>query len=401
MNILIVFPFLLHSNIKHGCGKQTLRLIKGLHHLGHRIYLVCLSETDYEPYREQIDELSRYCVELKIFSRPKLNLFIKIINFLRPSLPPHARNCLSSDAQRYIQNLANTGCIDVANIVFACMGEYAKKIDNKKCTIIIDTLEIETRKYLIQLKSKTSLAIKLHSLITYLRTMPYEKKLIQNVSGVIAISEEEKSFLNKKYNYDNVLIIPSLIEKDDFPLECNESKENLILFFGSFNHTPNVDAMRWFCKFIFPIIVKEIPDVALNIVGENAIQKLHWLKKKEKIHIKGTVKDMKPWILEATVVVSPIITGAGARIKNIEALSMGKPLVTTSLGAEGLSSGDKPGCYIEDEPKNFAKRVIELLKSHELREMIGETGKRNVKENHDNLLNAGRFINYCKSIKRY
>lgn len=397
MNILVVFPFLLHNEVKHGGGKQILRLVKGLSVLGHNIHIMCLSETDPNYYQKEIKQLSQFCASIKIFIHPKLNFFKKVVNFLRPSIPPQSRNCIIKEARNYVKFISSSGQIDLVHIVFTYMGEYAKCVDKNKCDFLIDTQEIGTRKYLMLTKKNKSLLSRFHSFLTYLRTKRYEKHLLENALATIAISKEESSFIQQFCKPKRTLVIPSLIDKKELCKSVIKEKENTLLFFGSFNHTPNIDAMIWFCNDIFPLILKRVPEVFLNIVGENAQKKLTWLQK-ENINIVGTVPNMKPWISEATVIVSPIISGGGARIKNIETLAMGKPLVTTSLGAEGIGDGICEGYYIENDAAAFAKKVVELLINKELRAEIGALGKKKIEVLHDNVYNAQKIVDVCNQF---
>jgi polysaccharide biosynthesis protein PslH len=390
MNILIAFPFLLHAHVKHGGGQQILRLIKGLHHLGHQIHLLCLSETGSRSFQSDIDELARYCAEVKIFPRSKLNFLSKVVSFLKPSIPPHSRNLIIHDAQEYVKQLTSSGQVEVVYLVYTFMGEYARCVDRGKCFLLVDTIEIETRKYSMLMKANTTLARRLHAAITHFRTKRYEKKLLENVDAVVTISREETAFIRAFCYPKRIHIVPSLIDTKEYAPSKRTVDENGLLFFGSFDHSPNVDSITWFCKEVFPLITKKLPETALHIVGANSIKKVGWLKNNN-ITVVDTVPDIRDWIARAAVIVSPIVSGGGARIKNVETLAMGKALVTTSLGAEGLNDSRAIGYFIEDTAIGFAKRVIDLLKDAKLRTKIGDLGRKEIENKHDSLVNSKRL----------
>jgi glycosyltransferase involved in cell wall biosynthesis len=398
MKILIAFPYLLHSSIKHGGGQQILRFTMGLHQLGHQIYLLCLSEKDPLPFQSEIEELARYCIEVKIFQRPKLTLLSKTISFLRLSIPPHCRNLILPEAQEYVRRLTSSDGVEVVYLAYTAMGEYVHCVDRRKCSVLVDTIEIETRRYLMQIKAKTTILRRLHALITYVRERQYEKRLLENVDAVIAISQEEIRFIQGFCKPKKTVLVPSLIDTNDFEPQRSQTIENNILFFGSFDHAPNIDAITWFCDAIFPLIQQQIPQTTLNIVGFNSTKKVGRLQKTG-ITIIDSVPDIRTWILKAAVIISPIVSGGGARIKNIETLAMEKALVTTSLGAEGLNNGRANGYFIEDTPTGFAKRVVELLRDGNLRIKTGETGRKEIEKNHDCLANSKKLVTLFSELK--
>lgn len=401
MNILIAVPFLLHDNVKHGGGKQILKLAQGLIENGHKIFLMCISESETFSSEKQC-ELWNSCTEVKIFTRSELKIAKRIYNSLNPFIPSHARNIVNKEARQYIRTLSDSGTIDVFYIAYSIMGEYAECVDKTKNCLILDTIEVATRKYSLSIKANKNLISYFNLFLKYFSFKIYEKKLFESASALVAISDEEKAYIKKYSNPKEILLMPSLINKKDKVLLENCEKNDTILFFGSFNHSPNLDAIVWFCKEIFPIINKKLPDVIMNIVGENAKEKLaNLIEEKDGIKIIGTVPEIQPWIMEATVVVSPIISGGGARIKNIETLAMGKPLVTTSLGAEGISCEKSKGFLVENDPVEFANAVVNLLQNKKQRKTIGEFGQKEIQFKHDNVFNATNLESLCtKLLKR-
>jgi len=398
MNILIAFPFLLHARVKHGGGQQILRLIKGLHQLGHQIHLLCLSEADPRLFQSDIDELALYCAEVKIFPRPKLHFYSKIVSFLKPSIPPHARNLIIPEAKEYVRSITSSGRVEVAYLVYTAMGEYARCVDRRKCCLLVDTIEIETRKYSMLMKANTTLARRLHAAITHFRTKRYEKKLLENVDAVVTISREETAFIQAFCSPNKIHIVPSLIDTKEYAPSKHPTDRNSLLFFGSFDHPPNVDSITWFCKEVFPLITKELPETTLYIVGANSMKKVGRLKNNN-ITVVDTVPDIREWIAKAAVIVSPIVSGGGSRIKNVETLAMGKALVTTSLGAEGLNDSRALGYFIADTAIDFAKKVVDLLKDAKLRTNIGDLGRKEIENKHDSLVNSIRLSQLLFELK--
>lgn len=160
------------------------------------------------------------------------------------------------------------------------------------------------------------------------------------------------------------------------------SKKNDLLFVGGFTHTPNVDAVLWFCNEILPIIVERIPDIKLYIVGSNAPEKVLNLSS-ENVIIKGFVSDeeLNHLYEKCKLAVIPLRYGAGIKGKVIEAMSNGVPIVTTSVGAEGIIGAEKFMC-IEDGKEAFAYKLCELYQDEKELERISEASYDYIENNY-------------------
>jgi glycosyltransferase involved in cell wall biosynthesis len=398
MNILVVFPFLLHDQVKHGGAAQILRMTDGLHAKGHSIFLISLSEYGWPCAGYSIETLNQKFNELKVFPLRRLTALTKFLVFVRPGLPPHVRNHINRDAQRYIQEMTTSGKIDVAYLVFTATGEYARSVNRSKSLVVVDTQEIETRKYGMLLRAKLGLVKWLHAKITYRREKKYEKRLFEFVDGVVVISPQEKEFVSNLCEQRNIKIVSSMIDTGKFDTLNVNAESNSLLFFGSFGHSPNVDAMSWFCTKVYPLIRRRVPDVLLNIVGTQSIEMVGYLAG-EQINVIGEVDDLKAWIAKATVVVSPIVSGGGSRIKNLETMAMGKALVTTTLGAEGLPEDERPCYLVADTETQFAEAVISLLNQSQERTDLGARARKAVEEHRDSGHICDDFVEWLEQLQ--
>ncbi|HPU28889.1 MAG TPA: glycosyltransferase [Syntrophorhabdaceae bacterium] len=174
-------------------------------------------------------------------------------------------------------------------------------------------------------------------------------------------------------------IIPNIHER----IQINKIFEDTsdLLFVGNFNHPPNRDAVFFFCKEIFPLIKKELRDVKLYIVGNNPQDDIRSLTCDD-IIITGYVEDLSPYLSKSRISVAPLRYGAGMKGKIGEALSWGLPVVTSSIGAEGMGLIDGIHVQIADNPHEFAEKVIRLYKDKELWLKLSEEGKKFIEENY-------------------
>jgi len=147
-------------------------------------------------------------------------------------------------------------------------------------------------------------------------------------------------------------------------------------------YVPNSDGMLYFLDEIFPLIKKKVPGVTITIVGNRPPREL-LRRASDDVIVTGYVDDVRPFVERAAVYVAPLRIGSGTRLKILEALSMKKPVVTTSIGCEGLDVVDGESALVADEPEAFACRVIELLHSDRLRRKLMRTGSELVREKYD------------------
>ncbi|MBI4975664.1 glycosyltransferase, partial [Candidatus Peregrinibacteria bacterium] len=199
---------------------------------------------------------------------------------------------------------------------------------------------------------------------------------------IITISDFEKKLLERDFDGKSVYVIPTYIYDDvflnqDFP-GYDERRD--ILFVGGFAHGPNVDAISWFVKEIFSNIEKDLPGVKLNIIGSNPPEEVLRLKS-GKINILGFVpeEELKKYYLNSKLILAPLRFGAGVKGKIIEAISYNVPVITTSIGAEGIERGNE-FLVVGNNANTFAKNIIAVYKDERKWHKINVSEKKYARE---------------------
>src|SRR5207253_10840240 len=136
------------------------------------------------------------------------------------------------------------------------------------------------------------------------------------------------------------------------------------------------DGIVYFVEAIFPRIRRAVPDVSLTVVGRNPGPRVRRLATHPGVRVTGTVSDVRPYVARAAVCVVPLRVGGGTRLKIFESLAMGKAVVSTSVGAEGLPLVAGEHFLRADDPSDFAHAVVRLLRDRDLRRRLGLTGRR-------------------------
>jgi glycosyltransferase involved in cell wall biosynthesis len=225
----------------------------------------------------------------------------------------------------------------------------------------------------------------------------YEKNACNFFGRVIAVSENDQELFEELYGISNLQTIATGVDTTYYALTPDiTEKKNSLVFCGSMDWLPNEDAIQFFLNDILPVIVKEIPDIRLTVVGRNPSP---GLRKKVNNHpeviLTDWVEDTRPYIAESALFIVPIRIGGGTRMKIFEAMAMGKAVVSTSIGAEGLPVTDGDNIIIENSAARFGKRIVALLNDAEKRSFIGNNGCTYVRQNFAWPKVAQQFIDKC------
>lgn len=211
----------------------------------------------------------------------------------------------------------------------------------------------------------------------------YERVLSPKFDVVTCTSEVDAAVFERYCAEGTVRVIPNGVDVTHFsPDHASEDAAHLI-YIGSMDWYPNEDAARFFAEEILPQIQKDVPDVKFTIVGGNPSVRVQGLTDMDGVVVTGRVPEIKPYFAEATVFVVPLRIGSGTRLKILEALAMGKAVVSTRVGAEGLALRDGEEILIADEPDTFADAVTRLLTDRALRQKIGANGRVRVEQDYD------------------
>ena len=189
----------------------------------------------------------------------------------------------------------------------------------------------------------------------------------------------EKEILLKEDPSLNIEIISNIHCVTKPQKSFSERKD--ILFIGGFAHLPNVDAVVYFVKEIFPLVKQRMPDVRFYIVGSNPPKQVLSLQSNAVV-VTGYIKDVAPYFENCRLFVSPLRYGAGVKGKINQSMSYGLPVVTTTMGAEGMALVDGVNALIADTPKEFAEKVVLLYNNEELWKRLSENSITNVQNNY-------------------
>lgn len=214
----------------------------------------------------------------------------------------------------------------------------------------------------------------------------------------IAVSNDDRDRLHALAPGARISAIPTGVDTTYFHPAATPEQPRQLVFSGSMDWQPNEDAILYFIDEIQPLIHGEEPGAVLTVVGRNPTERLRAAAGRAGVQVTGTVDDIRPAVAGAAVCVVPLRAGSGTRLKILEALAMGKAVVSTTLGAEGLSLTPGVHYVAADRPADFARAVVSLLRDPDRRRRLAEAGRDLVERTGSWHEVARQFETLCESV---
>jgi glycosyltransferase involved in cell wall biosynthesis len=233
------------------------------------------------------------------------------------------------------------------------------------------------------------------------RMIRFERRETRRYDLVIAVSDADRDAMIAKYGVARISAVPTGVDNDFFrPSGQVERRPREIVFTGSMDWMPNGDGIRWFVEAVWPRIRERVPDATLSVVGRNPPAALvaDLREGANGIEVTGTVPDIRPYLERAAVVVVPLRVGGGTRLKIFEAMAMERPIVSTTIGAEGLPLEPGRDIVIADAAEDFAEQTVRLLEDPTASARIAHAGAARVRAQFGWPEAAARFGRLCEDV---
>ena len=229
----------------------------------------------------------------------------------------------------------------------------------------------------------------------------FEREALARFTAVVAVSDRDARFLRDKYELADVRSIPTGVDLDFFswqePPAVDAAGPPTVVFTGSMDWAANIDGVQYFLKEVWPLVVLEQADARFVVVGRNPPASLVALAHRmQNVELTGFVDDVRPYVHSAHAFVIPLLVGGGTRIKAFEAMAMGCPIVSTSIGTEGLGAEAEVHFLERDSAREMARAVLALLRDGDLRHRLSKDARAVVERRFGHQVAAGVFEEICK-----
>lgn len=331
--------------------------------------------SDLAEYRA---ELSKYCATVTFWEMPRkwksARWWTKLVMSAADRLP-YSSSCFWSpdrDAewrhilQKHRGALVHFDSTDLALYASGAAG-FRKVLNHHNCESAMAARRADQESNSIKKLYLRSQAYKLAQL---------EREICPLFDVNVTVSELDAQLLDRNCPGLHYHVVENGTDTRYFTPRPDLEESNALIFAGSLDWYPNIAAIRFFAEKVWPSVRAQIPGARFYVAGRSASASLiHWLKQDPAIVLVANPEDIRPWIARAALFVCPILDGGGTRLKILDALAMGKAVVSTSIGCEGLEVTHGENILIANTPRALADVICEALQNERLRRQIGASGR--------------------------
>lgn len=364
MNILFLStrsPYPLIS----GHSLRTYHILKGAARDHKVTFLTFAQLPEHELKKENLDHLRSFCKAVYPFKIPadlsKIT-FAKMLFFnLFSSLPFVAQKYDAPTMRQKIREIIRTENIDLVHVDLLPLAAYISEFENLPKILV--NHNVESVRLFRWFRTEPNPVKKVYLGIQWLKLKTFEQSAMNKFDGCVVVSELDKELLIRMGVKSKLFVVPNGTNTKFFKPNDGKVVENSVLWIGHMDVHTNKDAVLYFWRDIYPILKKKYPQVKMTFVGTAPPKEIADAAQKDpQVRATGFVDDIRPYIDESAVMVVPIRIGSGTRLKILDAMAMGKAIVSTSVGCEGLNVNDGKDILIADSPEDFADKTIDLLR---------------------------------------
>jgi glycosyltransferase involved in cell wall biosynthesis len=377
MKILFVTPFL-PSPPRFGGQRRLDGLMRGLAKR-HEVSVLAFNRTD--PWEHSSLEATRqYCHE--VVTIPNLDLTdnrekrtLQLRSLLSVHSYEHLLAARRRDFQATLDRMLRAKQYDVVQVEFAQMAAFRLPAQRASGPIfVLDEHNIEFDILRRTARAAGELPRHVYNSLNWRKLAREERSAWRRVDGITLTSARDEALILGEFPGACTAVVPNGVDVGEFAPVTGSTESDMLLFFGAINYHPNHDGVTYFIDEVFPKIRQRHPNARFGIVGPGARQSV-LDRQGNGVEVIGMVDEVGPYIDRAAAVVVPLRIGGGTRLKIVEALAKGKPVISTRLGAEGLDVAHDQHLLLADEPEEFARQVGRVLTDPELAKRLGKEGR--------------------------
>lgn len=287
------------------------------------------------------------------------------------SIPYAIAKFTDRQVKQAVRESLASGRFDIAVCDFLCVSQNFANAVPIPCVLFQHN--VESSLWQRMAKTETNLIRKQVYRIEAGRMERYERETLRRFHHVIAVSDADKQQMLAMDPTCSISVVPTGVDTEKYQVFPSAGGDPpRIVFTGSMDWEPNIDGMEWFCRETWPTIVQQFPNAKLQIVGRNPHSRVKQLASAS-VEVTGTVPSVADYLRDAAVVIVPLRIGGGTRLKIFEAMAMGKAVVSTTIGAEGLDVTSGENCILADDASSIGDSILMLLRDPQLRRKYEKT----------------------------
>ena len=373
-------------------------IVTGLLDAGHQVKILAVNNDKFNVTEADIPEDYRKKTGIELIPVDLRVRPMKAFLNLFTSKSYHVERFVSKEFKNRIIEVLEKEQFDVVQLEMLYMAPYVETIrEHSKAMIVLRAHNVE-HKIWERIAKETKFFAKrwyINHLANTLRN--YELSAIETVDGVAAITRKDAAYF-RKYCSKPVIDIPYGVYPEEFtPCYDIEGKPKFY-HIGSMNWMPNAEGIRWFIEEVLPKTVEKVPDFVYHLAGRNMPEWLKTLRNKN-VDVIGEVPDAKEFVANHDVAIVPLLSGSGIRIKIIESMALGKTVITTPVGAEGILYDEEVNVIIAENKAKMVEAIRSINENPQIAVRIGQAARRLVEETYDNRKIIARLLMFYEEIK--
>ena len=368
---LLFLTNLLPYPLDDGASFKTYHVLRYLSHTWDITLISFIRSLDEHKYRS---ELGKIChrIEMVPIRRSRIRDFGYFVLSLVSPKPFLIRRDYSKRMQKTVDEVLERAPFDTIYVDHLHMAQYVHSRTQRK---ILDEHNLESelaRRYAKVVKHPVK---KLIAYLDFKKMRTYEVRTCRSFDLVLTVTEKERQTLLNLGVPETYCLPIGVDTKKLKRLDLNR-KSKTIVFLGTMYWPPNTDAVLWFYRRMFPLIRLSIPETRLSIIGSKPPRAIRKLASDTNVNVLGYVENPEALLTDCAAFIVPLRIGGGMRVKILNAFSWGLPVVTTTLGVEGIEALDNRHLLIRDNPGDFANAVVQLIEDRELRMRLSLEGRK-------------------------
>ena len=373
-------------------------IITGLLDAGHHVKILAVNSEKFNVKESDIPEDYKKKTGIELIdvdlSVKPMNAFLNL--FTKKSY--HVERFISDDFKARLIEVLDKEQFDIVQLEMLYMAPYVDVIRaHSKAMIVLRAHNVE-HKIWERIAKETQSPLKRWYINHLAKTLKeYELNALETVDGIAAITRKDAAFF-RKYSSKPVIDIPFGVYPEEFTPKYEIEGKPKFYHIGSMNWMPNEEGIRWFINEVLPKTVEKVYDFVYHLAGRNMPEWLTTMKDPH-IDVVGEVPDAKAFVSNNDVAIVPLLSGSGIRIKIIESMAMGKTVITTRVGAEGILYDEDVNIIIAENKAKMVEAIRSINENPQIAIKIGQAARRLVEETYDNRKIIARLLMFYEQIK--
>lgn len=371
--------------------------LKYLAQHGHQITLLALEPAGED--RSGLADLTHWCHEVYTVPLPRWRPFWNALTVLPSRTPLQAAYSRSPEMADLIRQLQAKQTFDVVHVEHLRGAELCHAVE--ELPIVFDSVDSITLLFDRVLAAGPNLKSRFLAWLDLARTRHYEGRLLERFDRVLVTSPLDRQALvdiSPSAEHDRLVVLPNGVDLDYFQPLATEREASTIIFTGKMSYHANIAAALDLATKVMPLVWQQSPTARLVIAGKDPAPELQALASDSRIDVTGTVPDLRPYLAQATVAVTPIRYGVGIQNKVLEAMAMATPVVSSPQAVSALQLQDGQDVLVAEKPPAMAEAIRRLINEPDLRQQVGQAGRRYVEQHHDWHLAAQRLTEIYQEV---